>query len=161
MQKTENKEKIRRKKMPKFGKTSMRRLITCRPLLQELFREVIKVFDCSVLCGLRRKEEQNILFEMDPQRTRCRWPESKHNVEEDKYGVEALSLAIDVAPYYTEKPHIRWDEDSLHRWYYFGGLVVGISKKIGIPVRWGGDWDMDTYVLDQELMDLPHFELIL
>ena len=81
------------------------------------------------------------------------WPDSKHN--------SLPSIAVDAAPYYAEKPHIRWDKKSLYRWYYFGGRVVEIARHMEIPIRWGGDWDRDTYVLDQNLMDLPHFELIL
>ena len=30
---------------------------------------------------------------------------------------------------------------------------------MGIPVRWGGDWDDDTEVKDTGFKDLPHFEL--
>ena len=70
-------------------------------------------------------------------------------------------MAIDAGPYYIELPHIRWDEKSLPRWYYFGGIVVDIARWKKIPIRWGGDWDMDTYVKDQSFNDLPHFELIL
>jgi len=29
-----------------------------------------------------------------------------------------------------------------------------------ISIRWGGDWNMDTYVKDQRFNDLPHFELV-
>ena len=140
--------------MAKFGKTSQARLDTCHPLQRELWGEVIKVFDCSILCGHRPMEEQNALFfNYHPPRTRCMWPDSKHN--------SLPSIAVDAGPYYTERPHIRWDKKSLHRWYYFGGRVVEIARHLGIPIRWGGDWDGDTYVLDQSLMDLPHFELIL
>uniref|UniRef100_A0A6M3ME16 Putative peptidase n=1 Tax=viral metagenome TaxID=1070528 RepID=A0A6M3ME16_9ZZZZ len=146
--------------MAKFGRASRERLYTCRSPLIVLFEEVIKVFDCSILCGSRNREEQDALFYMDPPRTRCKWPDSSHNVEEGKEGEEALSMAVDAAPYYAEMPHTRWDEDSLRRWYYFGGRVVEMARHLSIPIRWGGDWDMDTYVLDQKLMDLPHFELI-
>jgi peptidoglycan L-alanyl-D-glutamate endopeptidase CwlK len=145
--------------LAKFSRSSLEKLETCHPALQVLFRKVIIVFDCTILCGLRTKEEQNQLFEARPQKTRCQWPDSKHNVEEDKEGIEALSTAVDAAPYYIERPHIRWDEESLTRWYYFAGIVKGIAVSRGIPIRWGGDWDRDTYVRDQKFNDLPHFEL--
>ena len=38
--------------MPKFGKTSRDRLATCDDKLQQVFNEVIKYVDCSVLEGL-------------------------------------------------------------------------------------------------------------
>ena len=44
--------------MPKFGNRSKQRLETCHEDLQEIFNEVIKYFDCSVLCGHRGEEDQ-------------------------------------------------------------------------------------------------------
>ena len=137
--------------MPEFSKTSMSKLETAHILQFELWNEVIKVFDCTIIEGHRGKAEQNRLFDLG--RSRVMWPNSKHN--------EDPSLAIDAGPYYLEKPHIRWDKSALYRWYFFGGVVKGIAIKMGIPIRWGGDWDMDTYVKDQRFNDLPHFELIL
>jgi hypothetical protein len=134
----------------KFSKVSLERLESCHPALQMLFRKVIIVFDCSILAGHRGEEEQNQLY---PRKTRCRWPDSKHN--------RIPSVAIDAAPYYIERPHIRWDKESLTRWYYFAGIVKGIAIIRGISIRWGGDWDRDTYVRDQKFNDLPHFELII
>jgi len=139
--------------MSSFSKRSQERLETCHPAIQILFEKVVKVFDCTVLCGHRGKDEQNDLFNSIPPKTRCKWPDSTHNT--------LPSTAVDVAPYYVEKPHVRWDEESLRRWYYFGGLVIGIADMRGIPIRWGGDWDRDTYILDQNFNDLPHFELVM
>ena len=48
--------------MPKFGKKSKLRLLTCDYRLQEVFKEVIKKVDCSVLEGHRNEERQNKLF---------------------------------------------------------------------------------------------------
>ena len=44
--------------MPKFGKRSKERLATCDERLQEVFNEVIKFVDCSVLEGHREQERQ-------------------------------------------------------------------------------------------------------
>ena len=137
--------------MPSFGRASRKKLATAHPLQQQLWNEVIKVFDCTILEGHRNKACQNRLFTMKPQRSRCKWPDSKHNA--------IPSIAVDAAPYYTEKPHVRWNKESLPRWYYFAGVVMGIANRLEIPIRWGGDWDMDTYVKDQKFKDLPHFEL--
>jgi len=45
--------------MPKYSKQSAGRLSTCDPRLQDVFNEVIKHFDCSVLQGHRGEIEQN------------------------------------------------------------------------------------------------------
>lgn len=136
----------------KFSRRSQEKLETCHEDLQGLFTRVVEVIDCTILCGRRGKAEQDRLFSLG--HSRCQWPDSKHNAEDSD-----LSEAIDVAPYYEEKPHIRWDKKSLWRWYFFMGIVKGVAEEMGISIRQGGDWDRDTYVRDQKFNDLPHVEL--
>jgi peptidoglycan L-alanyl-D-glutamate endopeptidase CwlK len=128
--------------MPSFGEKSRKNLETCDVELQELFNEVVKNFDCSVLCGHRSEEDQNEAFRAN--RSKLKFPDSKHNFKP--------SRAVDVVPY-----PIDWG--NLNRFYMFGGYVKGIAEKLGIKIRWGGDWDNDTMTDDQRFMDLPHFEL--
>lgn len=131
--------------MPKFGKTSLARLNTCDAEIQAFFEEVVRHFDCTVLCGHRTKDEQDALQGADPPRTKVSWPNSKHN--------STPSRAIDVAPY-----PIDWtDRDRFH---LFAGFVLGMAKMVGIDLRWGGDWDRDTETDDNDFDDLPHFELV-
>ena len=129
--------------MPSFGKKSKERLSTCIPEIQELVKEVVKHFDCSVLCGHRNEEEQMLAYNAVPQRSGKKWPESKHNAE--------ISTAIDVVPYPSD-----WEDRE--RFHYFAGFVKGIAKSMGLEIRWGGDWDSDTEVRDNDFDDLPHFE---
>ena len=42
--------------MPKFGTASLRRLSECDDRIQLVLNEVVRVFDCSVLCGYRDEE---------------------------------------------------------------------------------------------------------
>jgi len=128
--------------MPQFGKRSRERLETCHPKLQELLNEVVKNYDCSVLQGNRSKEEQDEYFNTG--RSKVQYPNSKHN--------SMPSLAVDVAPY-----PIDWE--NTNRFYHFAGYVLGIADKLGIDLRWGGDWDSDKDFSDQTFNDLPHFEL--
>lgn len=128
--------------MPAFGKSSKQRLDTCDHRLQDLFREVIKVYDCSILCGHRTQEEQEDAVQAGVSKTP--WPESKHNT--------FPSRGIDVAPW-----PIDWDNTK--RFYHFAGYVQGCADRMGIKIRWGGDWDMDKDLDDQSFMDLVHFEL--
>ena len=48
--------------MPKFGKTSKERLETCEEDIQLLFKEVVRGFDCSIVCGHRGEKDQNEAF---------------------------------------------------------------------------------------------------
>jgi peptidoglycan L-alanyl-D-glutamate endopeptidase CwlK len=107
-----------------------------------LFYEVINDFDCIVLEGYRNEEAQNRYFEEG--KSKLRYPHSKHNKQP--------SLAVDIAPYPVD-----WNDRE--RFYYFAGYVKATAAQMGIPLRWGGDWDSDTFVHDQTFFDLPHFEL--
>lgn len=128
--------------MPRFSRRSQEALATAHPDLQRLFEEVIKHFDCIVLEGHRDKEKQERMVREG--KSTLHYPESEHNKEP--------SLAVDVAPY-----PIDWEDRE--RFYYFAGFVQGVASQMGIPIRWGGDWDRDTEVHDQSFFDLPHFEL--
>ena len=128
--------------MPSFGRKSRERIATCDKDLQNLFTEVVRYFDCSVLVGFRGKNEQNRAFKEG--RSKVRWPRGKHNSNP--------SSAIDVAPY-----PIDWKDRE--RFLYFGGFVKGCAYQMGIPLRWGGDWDNDTSLSDNKFDDLVHFEI--
>jgi len=129
--------------MPKFGKKSKLRLLTCDYRLQEIFKEVIKKVDCSVLEGHRDEERQNKLFEEG--KTKVRYPKGRHNAEP--------SRAVDVVPYPVD-----WDDRE--RFHLFAGYVLGVASGMGYTIRWGGDWNMNFEVDDNKFDDFPHFELI-
>lgn len=128
--------------MPRFGRKSKERLASCDPQLQELFNEVIKHIDCSVLEGHRSGERQNKLY--DEGKTKVRYPNGRHNANP--------SLAVDVTPYPVD-----WEDRE--RQTLFAGFVLGIANSMGIKIRWGGDWNMDFHVQDNKFDDFPHFEL--
>ena len=128
--------------MPKFSKKSLSKLETCDKRLQDLFLRVVKKFDCTILEGHRSKDRQNKLF--DEGKSKLKYPKGKHN--------SLPSKAVDVAPY-----PIDWNDRE--RFTYFAGYVIGIAYQMGLKIRWGGDWDMDTEVKDNNFDDLPHFEI--
>jgi peptidoglycan L-alanyl-D-glutamate endopeptidase CwlK len=129
--------------MPTFGERSRNNLETCHEDLQKLFNEVIKHFDCSVICGHRGQEEQDKAFHNGW--SKLKFPESKHN--------KTPALAADVVPYPV-------DWEAKQRFYMFVGIVRGIAAMMNIPIRCGADWDGDMEIKDQNFHDLPHFELL-
>lgn len=134
--------------MPKFGKRSRQNLVTCDQKLQDLFNEVIKHYDCTILCGFRNQEDQDKAYYEG--RSKIKWPNGKHN--------NLPSKAVDAAPWFVNKPHIRWEDKE--KFYEFGGFVQGVAATMGIKIRWGGNWDSDDELHDQTFFDLPHFELV-
>lgn len=132
--------------MAKFGKNSEKHLKTCHPKLQLLMREVVKGHDCSIHEGHRGKELQNKYFNEVPQKSRLKWPNGPHN--------KKPSGAVHALPY----PFPGWK--NLKAFYFFGGYVIRTAEVLGIKIRWGGDWDRDKDLGDQDFMDLQHFEIV-
>lgn len=128
--------------MPSFSKSSDDKLNTCHPLLQTLFREVVKNYDCTIICGHRGEKEQNEAFEKGY--SKLKFPKSKHN--------SMPSRAVDVMAY-----PIRWEDKSRH--LHFAGYVQATADRLGIKIRWGGNFDGDQN-LDNGFIDRPHFELV-
>ena len=128
--------------MAKFGKRSREALATAHPDLQKLFNEVINYIDCSVLEGHRDEREQERLFSEG--KTKAHYPFGRHNSKP--------SRAVDVVPYPVD-----WDDRE--RFTLFAGFVLGMANRMGINLRWGGDWNMNFKVNDNKFDDFPHFEL--
>jgi len=128
--------------MNKWSNTSKERLEQCDERLQALAEAVLQIHDCSVLTGHRSENAQNQAY-VEGYST-IQWPYSKHN--------KLPSLAIDLAPF-----PIDWKNTK--RFYYFAGIVMGAAKQMNLPIRWGGDWDMDNDLDDSNFLDLVHFEI--
>ena len=127
--------------MARFGKRSQERLQTLRPEMVEVLKEVIKVYDFSVLETTRDKETQDRYFKEG--KSKLKFPKSLHN----RYP----SDAVDIAPY-----PIEWHD--LNRFFYLAGLIISTGYSMGINIRWGGDWNSNGDFTDQTFNDLPHFE---
>lgn len=149
--------------MPSFSNKSASNLNTCHPKLIDLFNQVIKFYDCTIIQGHRTKEEQDEYFYA--QKSQVRWPDSKHN--------KSPSLAVDVAPWvngripwprtpvlWTDKVQRNTYIKDLSQFYHFAGYVEGVAEMMGIKIRWGGDWDKDHDLMDNKFDDLVHFELV-
>ena len=134
--------------MANFSPTSQDRLDSCHTDLIVLFEEVVKNFDCSVICGFRPEAEQMDAYISGASQTK--WPDSRHNT--------SPSMAVDVAPY-----PIDWNDRE--RFILFAGHVDGVAAmlrqqgRISHDIRWGGDWNMNNRVSDNKFDDLVHFEL--
>tara|TARA_R110002020_G_scaffold212480_4_gene419122 strand:- start:17478 stop:17867 length:390 start_codon:yes stop_codon:yes gene_type:complete len=128
--------------MPKFGRRSREALATCDEKLQQVFNEVIKHIDCSILEGHRDESKQNKYFQDG--KTKVKYPNGRHNSNP--------SRAVDVTPYPVD-----WADRE--RQTLFAGYVMGMARSMGIGIRWGGDWDKDFQVNDNKFDDFPHFEL--
>ncbi len=125
--------------MNRFGKRSKERLKGVDAKLVNVLNETLKLMDITIIEGVRSKERQAELLEKGATKV--------------KYSKHMEGKAVDVAPY-----PIEWkDRDRFH---YMGGMVRGVAQEMGVKVRWGGDWDSDGDVKDNNFDDLVHIELV-
>ena len=130
--------------MPHFGRQSAMNLDTCDPRLIALANETLLIgMDFTVTGGHRGEEAQNEAYHAGL--SKLKWPDSLHNSDPSK--------AVHFVPY-----PVNWKD--LNRFYHLAGLARAVADRMGIGIRWGGDWDGDFDLRDQTFMDLAHYELI-
>lgn len=135
--------------MPYYSELSKQRLSTCHPILRKIFRIVIQIYGCTIICGWRGEQEQNEAF--NSSNSTKEFPDSYHNKLDENDKPE--SWAVDAIP-----DEGGWKATE-RQWYIFAGLVIGIGFTLGYKITWGRDWDKDYDFDDQKLMDYAHFQI--
>ncbi len=127
-------------------------------------------FDFSVKDGVRGEKAQTKAFESG--NSKVKYPDSKHN--------KNPSQAIHFLPYpnrWPQKPRIqplaslamiKYYEKQLKiyakqlgRFYQLAGFVQAVATDLNIQIRWGGDWNRDGDIMDQNFDDLAHWEVVI
>ena len=135
--------------MPKFSRRSKDNLETADQKLQDLFNEVIKEYDCTIISGHRSPEEQFELYKKGRTLVDGKWTKTGKTVTNlDGYTKKSKhnhfpSKAVDVVPYPV-------DWNNLKRFEEMGRVVKAKAAEMGISIEWGGDWAMRDY---------PHFQV--
>jgi hypothetical protein len=134
-----------------FGKKSEACLETVALPLQHLARQALAVglIDFAITEGFRPRAKQDEYYFGIPQRSKVMWPHSKHNAT-------PCAEAFDAVPWVRGKLSYNYNHCC-----FLAGIILALSKKISVPIRWGGNWDMDLEpVTDQDFQDLVHYELV-
>jgi peptidoglycan L-alanyl-D-glutamate endopeptidase CwlK len=129
---------------------SLARLEGVDPRLVAVVQRAIELssVDFLVTEGLRTKERQAQLYAQGrtvPGRKVTWTLDSKH----------IHGLAVDVAP--LIKGAIPWNDGTA-----FDAMAKAMftaAKELGVPIRWGADWDRDGNPRERGESDSPHFEL--
>jgi len=133
-----------------LSKRSKDRLIGVHPDLVAVVKRAIEIteVDFAVLEGVRSKARQEQLFKQKATKTM----NSRH----------LTGHAVDLGAYVAGS--IRWDWGL---YLIIADAMKSASEELGIPIRWGGTWDLlyklkspiMADVLHREFPDGPHFEL--
>ena len=122
--------------------------------LRKLFLTVDHIIPVEILPStIRTMEQQKDYFARGVSKTM----DSTHLIIP---GVRELSEAVDAGPYPFSWPK-EGSKDYWKDWgrlYYFAGVVIAVAHDLKIPIRYGGDWDGDFDLKDQNFYDGVHFE---
>ena len=136
--------------MPRFGSRSKSRLKGVNAKLVNVLNEAIKIYDFTIIEGLRTKRRQKDLYD----KGKTKVMHSKH----------MDGLAVDLAPYPV-------NFEDTKRFFYLAGIIKVIAMKLGANIRWGGDWNKDQVFTSrgltnkkgtdskQNFNDYVHFEI--
>jgi peptidoglycan L-alanyl-D-glutamate endopeptidase CwlK len=128
--------------MPTFSKRSLKSRAELHPLLQQIVDEAIKEVDFVILDAQRGRAEQEKAFKGGF--SKARFGKSAHNY--------VPAVALDIVPYPI-------DFNNVVGFRQIAKTFIAVSKRLSIPLRWGGDWDMDGDWKDERFLDWGHFEL--
>ena len=143
--------------MPKFGKQSLENLKGVHPDMVLICNEVIKIYDFSVIDGVRTVAKQKELFAAKKTTTM----NSMHLPQKDGF-----SHAVDLMPYKTGTNAFSGKQDDTMRFAFLAGLMWKTSEDLyakGLTthkITWGMDWDRDYQYDDHTFKDAPHFQLV-
>ena len=115
-------------------------------LVTRLRDEVVDITLIAPDGGHRDRITQNGMFENGV--STLKYPHSKHN--------RWPSLAVDLQPY----PYPRNENKLWGSLGYIAGRAYEIAYQEGFKIRWGGDWNGNGDMTDQNFDDLFHLEII-
>jgi peptidoglycan L-alanyl-D-glutamate endopeptidase CwlK len=128
--------------MPSFSARSLKARAELHPELQKLVDAAIKEIDFIILDAQRGRAEQERAFKAG--NSKARFGQSAHNY--------IPAVALDICP----NP-VDWNDAAKFR--AIAKVFMAAADKLDIPLRWGGDWDMDGDWKDERFLDWGHFEL--
>lgn len=120
--------------MFKFGGRSLTNLRQCHPQLVKVADEAIQVFDFTVICGYRNREDQEKAFKEG--KSKARFGASPHNYQP--------AYAFDAVPYPVD-----WKDTKAFE--AMGRAMLAAAERVHVQITWGRDF--------KGLVDYPHFEL--
>jgi peptidoglycan L-alanyl-D-glutamate endopeptidase CwlK len=145
-----------------LSKRSLKTLIGVHPDLVKVVHRAIEITEVDFLvgCGVRSLATQRKYVREGKSKTM----NSRHLKASNGY-----SHAVDL--WMWKDGGISWDtsgaedrytisnKDDYTNYQEIGTSVISAGRELGIPIRWGADWDGDGQHTDHSFIDFVHFEL--
>ena len=151
--------------MYKLSERSLQRLQGVHPNLVKVVKRAIEISkqDFTVLEGVRTKKQCMTNYGKGRTIAQCvakGVPAQYANPNAAKVtwlnnpfaSKHVSGKAVDLVPYPVD-----WDD--LKKFDTIAQAMLQAAKELGVPVRWGADWDGDGKPRERGESDSPHFEL--
>lgn len=124
----------------KFDAGSAKRLAQAHPMIQKVMNAAREKIAFSIMDSQRGRAAQEYAYKRGT--SKARFGQSAHNW--------SPAIAVDIAPVPLD-----WNDTKAFK--ALATVILPIAKEMGVPLRWGGDWNMDGSSADG--WDFPHYEL--
>ena len=128
--------------MTGFDKHAAERLKRAHPLLQKVMNAARAEVAFTILDSQRGRAAQELAFRQ--KRSKAHFGQSAHNW--------SPALALDICP-------LPVDWKNTKPFVALARVILRIAGELNVPLRWGGDWNMNGKTTDERFVDMPHFEL--
>lgn len=125
-----------------FTEASEARLREAHPLLQNVMRAARQKVDFEIMQSLRGRSAQEAAYRAG--NSNAHYGQSAHNY--------APAIALDIRPEVL-------DWTNRDAFIALSRVILPLAKTMAVPIRYGGDWNMNGIYTDEKLSDLPHYEL--
>lgn len=135
-----------------FGPKSRERMKGLHPDLVAVLNRAIQITtqDFAITCGVRTLTEQAALYAQG--RTKpgpiVTWTMNSRHIP----GVDGFGYAVDLVP-----SPVDWKDPA--KFDAINDAMEIAAAELGIPIRWGADWDQDGNYRERGETDSPHWEL--
>lgn len=136
-----------------LGSRSLANLAGVHPDMVKVVNRAIQITeqDFMVIEGVRTQARQNQLYAQG--RTApgaiVTWTKTSNHFRNAKSG---YGHAVDLVPFPVD-----WND--LKKFDAIALAMFAAADELGIPIRWGADWDRDGKWRERGESDSPHFEL--
>ena len=143
-----------------LGEKSKENLKGVHPQLVKLMTEAVKEspFDFRIAQGVRTAEYQNSLYQQGRTKpgkivTNCDGIKNKsnHQAKADGYGHAIDIFVCGIVENGQYRKFTTVEGYDTKKMFAVAKHIKEIGQKLGIPVKWGGDWN--------KFKDYPHFEI--
>jgi peptidoglycan L-alanyl-D-glutamate endopeptidase CwlK len=137
-----------------LGGASLANLKGVHPLLVKVVQRAIQIskVDFKVIEGVRTPARQKQLYAQG--RTapgqKVTWTLNSNHFVNPKTG---HGHAVDLCPW-----PIDWND--LKKFDAIGAAMIAAAKELGVPIRWGADWNRNGKPRERGESDSPHFEIV-